>query len=447
MSINESIAGVISAVTDFQSQALDKAKPFKSRAVMLEATASTVDSIETFLTATGKEPSISGIRKKLKNTLNVVKGIQDGVQAKELKFAQMKVMVSGKLTEFLDDTITLQGNLKNQQALQFQSAGNSVELADLHDQQRQAKDADHATNTKDLFQKYRSKYLNKIPARLKNPGGIQVIELPIIAQFEQAAFMRSTTLQKLGIPFNRISSGKDYAGAAAMVVFEKQNLLMFSKSAAMDLAREEFEEVKESSDSKKNSTMRRNLNRQIKQKQSQIAQLFNKKTKDQQAKFIERMESEKGVNFSVLAKNLYKTPELYKEVMSSLKAFQKELAALKGKHDELDAKKKGAAHQLKAREKRMLDETSVLFTTASHTVEELSTRSSHQYTLITGTPMVNPKNSDLVMFWFIPTMLYKKMTSLTGGNMKITRWGLPWQGKAKMSKSQSSTPLSRNAKR
>jgi len=436
MSINENIAEVISAVTAFQSQALDKSNPLKGRQVMLEATASTVESIESFLSATGKTPSISGIRKKLKNTLNVVKGIQDGVQSKELKFAQMKIMVSGKLTEFIDDAQTLHTNYLNHQKLiaESNSGKGSEELADLLDKNRQERDQERSGDTKDLFQRYRSKYLNKIPSKLRNPGGIQVIELPVMSQFEQAAFMRSNTLQKLGIPFNRISSGKDYAGATAMVVFENQNLLMFSKKAAMELAQEEFDEYKETSDSKKNGTMRRNLNRQIKAKQSQIAQLFNKKTKDQQAKFIERMESEQGINFDTLAKNLYKTPELLREVMNSLKAFQKELKIVQDKHAELDNQKKDASRRLKAREKRVLDPSSVLFTTAQHTVEELSSRSSNDYTLITGSPMTNPKNSDLVMYWFIPTMLYRRMTSLTGGNMKILRWGLPWQSKAKLSK-------------
>lgn len=433
MNINESIASTIGAVNAFQSQALDKRKPLRNRDLMLEATSSAVDSVQSFLSATGKERSISGIRKKMKHTLNVLTSIQDGVQERTLNYQGMKTLASDQLGEFLDDLEVLYSEYQSKSALASESAGSTLELSEIQQKEREAKDADTAKNAKDLFKQYRAKHLNKIPSRLRNPGGIQVVEMPLMAQFEQAAFMRSTTLQKLGVPFTRVGSGQDYAGATAMVIFEKQNLLMFSKSAAIELAQEEFEEHKQGSDSAKNSTMRRNLNRQIKQKQAEIAQLFGKKTKDQQAKFIERMDSEQGVNFDTLAKNLYRDPELYKEVMNSLKAMQGQLTNLRNKHADLEAKKKDAARDLKNREKRMLDVESILFKTASHTVDELSERSANEYTLITGTPLTNPKNSDLVMFWFIPRSLYKRMTSLTGGNMKIARWGLPWQQKRQLS--------------
>jgi hypothetical protein len=439
-------------MSSFRSEALD-GKTLIKRTNMLDSTSSLILNISGALTESRVARDIpSPVIRSLKSSINVLNGIHLGVEERSLSFSEAKSIVSDSFTRFLDEAQIYTQNIENEQSFEVHS--DTVELSDLKDKlasarkskENSAKDKidSHHLNTKDLFQKYRAKYLNKIPSKLKNPGSIQVIELPLIAQFSQSAFMRPQVLKKLAIKATPVSfDGSDHSSDIG-VVFEDQHVLMFSKSSAIALAKEEFEEHKANSNTKQNSSIRKNIEKQIQQNFSEIAKLLNKKSKADQDKLIESI-NEKNINYKVLIKNIYKDPKEQVRVQEEITSLRNSIVGLHKRQAGIIDTKKADAYKLNVFRKKIMNSPSILLTTATETMDELSSRSSKEFTLITGTPMINPKNSDIVMFWFIPKNQYKRMLSLTGGNLKITRWGLPWRAAGLKSKSReipTSTSLS-----
>lgn len=405
-----------------------------------------VESLQQYVKVSGTVKSEHPIRKPARYAISVLKTLRDDVESKETTLKRVQKVSATKVKDYLIDMQDA-----NDKLLAEQQAN---PLADA--------ERDFIT-TKEAFTRY-SKYQRKLPSKLKRPDSFQIAEIPVMARFTgrvgSVSFLKSINVEYTPIGFDGNTSSD------IGIVFEKQNLLMFSKEAALanatllyledltglDLDTKDYlfnpekyiKEVKQSY-FKKFSDKKRELKKKIKQAYTQVAQSLNITKKGDIQEFIsDRMEDDTTKSNFDYAKAISKKfdKDLVKEVMRSVRPLIDDIDKAYKLIADQDQNKKTEERRLREVEKSKLDEPSVLLKYASAAVDEISKQTGHDYVVLSTQSRQNPRNSDIVMFWIVPKVFSKVLNSFSDNGMSVSYWDLPWSKKKQPRRSSTKIPKS-----
>lgn len=365
------------------------------------------------------------LRKISKYSIALMKTLKENVRDKTQNVEETKKIVNKKLKGYLDDLSLLSINL---------------DMASDTTQGRSKTEEDFLS-AREAIHKYAA-FKRKLPTRLRRPDGFEFSEIPILARFGgrvgSVSFLKSVKINYTPIGFD--------GGSDIGVVFEKQNVLIFSKSSVMEDSKELFKEdlAKAGLETSVNSKRKRAIKKSIKEKFTTIAQtMYIVKPLAIKEWVAEMMELEVGprrvFDYKDMATKAVRRHDrkssakdkvsLVGMIMESIKplidGIDKEFHSIEIIDD--DTKKKGAMKR--KRERSDMTDEAIMQRYANAALREVTRQSGHKYHLISSIPQRNPRNLDLVMFWVIPDTFQKVLKSFSDDGIKVASWGLPWSSK------------------
>jgi hypothetical protein len=102
---------------------------------------------------------------------------------------------------------------------------------------------------------------------------------------------------------------------------------------------------------------------------------------------------------------------------------------LKGRVSDLDESMKPVKATGRKRQRDIERTNSPLINTVNQVLRDMEKKNGIKLSLLTDTYINNPENSKLVMFWIVPTTMYRNLSAFASGDKMVTRWGLPWSSK------------------
>lgn len=385
----------------------------KNRGQFLSTVDSVIEDLRNYVKVSATTRSEYPIRKIAKYIINTLQTIHTDVEDKATNLVSVKNIFKTKVSKYLED---------------MRSARDESEVGE-EDSSRH-----DFLNTRDAIRRYK-KYERKLPSKLRRPDSFQISEVPVIARL--AGRVGSVAfLKKLKIDYTPI--GFEGNTSDIGIVFEKQNLLMFSKSAAQEDAENLFaEDAAESGlDGKKLSQQKRNAKKKIKEIYSTIAQSLNYTSKSEIDRFVKQQlelttpAERNSFDFDKLLNKAFKRQKaLIETVRSVIQPLLKDIENQYASIEQIEKDQKETKRKLKASTKTNLKSSSVLVRYANAAVEEISRQSGHDYVIMSTTPVQNPRNSDIVLFWIVPKVMYRVLDSFSDSGINVTQWGLPWSNK------------------
>lgn len=389
-----------------------------------------IESLQDYVGASGTVRSEYQIRKPARFAISTLKTLRDDVEAKTTTLKRVQKVSTTKVSGYLQDMVDANTALLNEQ-----------EANSLKDAERDF------LNTKEAFRKY-SKFQRKLPNKLKRPDSFQIAEIPVMARLAgrvgSVSFLKAVNVDYTPVGFE---GGSSDIG----IVFEKQNLLMFSKTSALEDAETLFDEDANKSglDGKKLTAAKRDAKKKMRQYYTQMAQSLNITTKDGIKDFVAIQmdmndKERKGQDLNKLVKKHFakSKPALQKTIHKELMRLTDEVEKIIENIEKLEKQQKQTKSQYNARRKSQLDEASVLLKYASAAVDEISKQTGHDYVVFSPMSVQNPRNSDIVMFWIVPKVFSRVMTSFSDDGIKVAYWDLPWSKQSKNRKASKAIPKS-----
>ena len=406
-----------------------------------------VESLQAYVKVSGTVKSEHPIRKPARYAISILKTLRDDVEAKTTTMVRVQKVSATKVNSFL---------------LDMQDANDKL-LAEQ--QANPIKDAERDfITTKEAFTRYK-KHERKLPNRLKRPDSFQIAEIPVMARFSgrvgSVSFLKSINVEYTPIGFDG-NTTSDIG-----IVFEKQNVLMFGKEAALanatllyfeeltgqDLVLKDYlfnpeqylRDVKKEYFKKKYADKRSASRSEIKKLYRQVAQNLNitdkQGIKDFMAERSEDDTTKSNFDYAKVIKKAFDR-DLVKDVMDSVRPLIDEINKHYKIMEDYEQEKKKEERRLREVEKRKLDSPSVLLKYASAAVDEISKQTGHDYVILSTQSRQNPRNADIVMFWIVPKVFSKVLTSFSDNGMSVSYWDLPWSKKKQPKRSSTKIPKS-----
>lgn len=404
----------------------------KKRKLVLDTLESVSSDIESYMEESSKVVSHRPMRKEIKRIGNTIGDLHQGVESGELKYTEMKSIIQDSVEERIDTmgVLILASSKKVEKGEDpflaeiekikarddISEFDKKVKTKELFDQQaehiKSESNVDSKTaatkqygRTKDITTKLKAKYERRLPLKLKNPDTFQILEMPVQVDFSKyPKLLSSKNLNKRGIEHIPLSFDRDdYADLG--LILPNQILLTFDQNYVKRIEDEEREEYEQGGVVGRFKATISGLTKQINALKRSIkldeAELAKVKAPAAKRKF----------------KNSIKTSQEQIEDLSKRKA-----AVSSQKSDELKRSRKRRPKNPSAK-----DIQEYLYRYAVGAVDIINERSATEYLVVSDYYIKNKRNSNLVMFWIMPTSQYNRLKSIDN-RMAVMKeqWFFPW---------------------
>ena len=398
-----------------------KAGKIKTRGKFKTSLTLAIDNLTMYVKDTGVQRAHYPIRKLVKYILNVLKTILDDHEDKSLTPPAVKALIKRKITPKLLEI--------------FEVAEDIIDVDPTVEKKGLSDVAEEFITVRESVRKYQ-KYQRKIPNKLRRPEAFQVAEVPILAAMP-GSLRNPATLKHIKIPHTVVGQGINAIG----IVFEKQNVLMFSKKHALADAKTMFIEEAEDSglDGGKLKESKKTAKASITSKFKLIAQSLNLTRGPEISAWVKEMKTltpaaRDNFDYKGLVKKTFKR-DLRDTVLSVITPIAKEISALYNSLETIDKQERETKSRFNKVKKTKQSSSNILLRYASAAVSEISKQSGHDYDIISTIPQFSPRNADIVMYWIVSTVFYKVLRNYAGEEIDGITWSLPWsQKKSKASR-------------
>lgn len=359
-------------------------------------------------------PELTRLRKHLKVLQTNLESIQELMQS-DVKPSEAMRVFNGKFSDRIDELQVILDQSKQ----------------DLEDEDVLEKN--HAKNTRTSFNKLKSKYAPKLRTRLRG-GGVKFIEVPVIAQLNPQ-INKPKLLKELGIEHETF--GLEHNTRDLGIVFKDQYLLMFDKEEAIAAAKEaQAEETKQGT--AHTTREKRNTTKKLRELFGKFAQVCGYTNQTDIKEFVAEGMKIKSDDLEATLKRMFtrkiREKELRKLLAAEIQSLIGTIIEVKEKILSLDESMKPTKAKGRKRQ-RDIDRTNAPLISIVHQVlADIERKNGAKLSLLTDGYINNPENSKLVMFWVVPTAMYRNLTAFSSGDKMVTRWGLPWSNSKKMNK-------------
>lgn len=385
-----------------------------SKSRTLESLAACTAKVDQFLTLSkGKEQL--ALRKQCKYLKNLLVSLSEGVENEEIDVDDFIESVSGELAERAEAVDILLSSLCNSDDDDLTSG--DVELSDIDGLTK--KDFDDLQH--DLAEMPKEKIEQKIKTfreaatklnrydrfkrvlakRLPDTSNFVPVELPVLVRFGGMRLNNPAILEQvfpgridpIGIASKRSSD--------VGMVLTKQIVMQFSKSYALQWAKEIAEASPIAERAANSQAIVRNLRKNIASNKTRL-------------EYVEQQLSNKKIT-------VYERKRLQKEIDQINETIQRLESSLERNVER--AKEDGSVKRAKVKTAVKANEAYVSY--MKHMLELMSERG-RDYTILSNTIVVSPHNSDIALVWIVSSQQYRKLAGFNGGEVSVTSWGFPW---------------------
>lgn len=358
--------------------------PLTSRSLAVEELEFCIADLENYVHAIKPASCPSGYKKQLRKLMNLLVSCLTSIQKKRAKLSEIKTLMA---TSILDTIYSLKESLSKSESDEGELTPEQIALAD----------SSHIKELKSTLNTYKRKFEHNIPRHLANASGAQVVNLPLSVNLDKP--IKQGLLGELGIPVKPMSSNG--YGSDLGYIFESQMLLAFSRKGAEELAQSDYEFDLENS------------------KETKYKEYLVEYRKELKAAKKELKDYVKGYEGKRMTK---KFRARYNDQVMILEGFVEKLEI---KVADTVTKTKANFVQRKAgRDVKKLN--AVYIDTAVKILAKLTEIRGTKFTLVSNSFIVNPRNSDILLFWFMPTDSYSIINSLSSFNFIVENWDFAW---------------------
>lgn len=361
-----------------------KPTPLKSRDIALEELEFTIADVEIYVQAIRPASCPSKYKKNLKKLLNLLSSSLTSIQNRRAKLSEIKSLMLGDVCSILS---VLTEQLKEFEAESGEKTPEKIALEDTK----------HISKLKSTLYAYKKKFEHKLPYKLTNPGGAQILALPLSVNLDKP--IKHGLLEEIGLPVKTLSSNG--YGSDLGYIFESQTILAFSRQGAEDLAQSDYEyDLANSSEAKHKAYL------------------------DEYRKELRAAKRELS-KFNATHEGKRLSAKMRKSVNADRVELEGFVSVLETKVADMQVKTKSNFVQRKAgRDVKKFNQ--VYIDTAVKILAKLSENSGRKLTLISNSFLINPRNPDILLFWFMPTEQYTIVNTLSSFNFSVTNWDFAW---------------------
>lgn len=354
-------------------------------------------------------PELAKLRKHLKVLQTNLSSIEELMQS-DVTYNETLNLFKGKFSDRIDELDLL-----------LQKAKVDVEDDELRNQR-------HAKSTKSSFTRMKSKYAPKLRTRLR-PGSVKFVEVPVMAQLNPQ-INKPKLLNELGIEHETF--GLEHNTRDLGVVFKDQYLLMFNKEEAVQAAKEaQTESTKQSSAHM--TREKRNTTKKLREVLGKFAQVCGYDRRDEIKDFVAEAMKLKSDELEPMLSRMFTRSisdrELRKVLKGEVDSITQTIMDLVKRVAEINESMKPTKAAGRKRQRDIERTNSPLINTVHQVLRDMEQKNSIKLSLLTDVYVNNPENSKLVMFWIVPTKMYRNLSAFASGDKMVTRWGLPWSSK------------------
>lgn len=347
---------------------------------------------------------------KIRKHLSVVKTSLNSIidlMNSDTSYKETLTVFSGKFSERIDELELL-----------LQRA-----IADAEDEDLAG--SKHITNTRATFSRLKSKHQSKLRGRLR-PGSVKFLQVPVFAQLNPQ-INKPKLLNELGIEHQTV--GTEHNTRDIGMVFPEQYLLTFNREEAIETAKEANTE-----ETKANTAAYAREKKQTKAKHretlTKFAQMCGYESRDDIKEFVAEAMKLKPDEIEPSLNRMFtravRSRDLRKALKPELVAIIENIKELDGHVRHLDELMKPAKAVGRSR-KRTVERTNAPLLDVVHQVlRDIKQKQGSDLKLITDSYIVNPESPKNIMFWVVPSSVYKNLSAFSSGDKMVIRWGLPW---------------------
>lgn len=383
-----------------------------SKSRVLESLATCTAKVDQFLTLSkGKEQL--ALRKQCKYLKNLLVSLSEGVENEETDVDDFIESVSGELAERAEAVDILLSSLCNSDDEDLTSG--DLELSDIDGLTKKDYDElDLASMPKEkIDQKIKTfreaatklnrydRFKRILAKRLPDTTSFVPVELPVLVRFGGMRLNNQAVLEQVFPgridPIGTASKKSSDVG----LVLTKQIVMQFSKSYALQWAKEIAEASPIAERAANSQAIVRNLRKNI---------ASNKTRLD----YVQQQLGSKKIT-------VYERKRLQKEIDEINSTIERLESSLERNVER--AKEDGSVKRAKVKSSIKANEAYVAY--MKHMLELMSERG-RDYTILSNSIVVSPHNSDIALVWIVSSQQYRKLAGFNGGEVSVTSWGFPW---------------------
>lgn len=271
------------------------------------------------------------------------------------------------------------------------------DTGELTPDQIQEADSKHIKDLRSTLNTYKKKFEHKVPRQLANSTGVQVVNLPLSVNLDKP--IKQGLLEELGLPIKPMSSNG--YGSDLGYIFESQMLLAFSRKGAEALAQEDYEY---------------DMTNSIEAKYKEYLVEYRKELKTAKKELKDYVKTYEGKRMTKKFRSRYNDQVMILE--GYVTKLEEKVAATQAKTKDNFVQRKAG------RDVKKLN--LVYIDTAVKILAKLTEIRGDKFTLVSNSFIVSDRNSDILLFWFMPTSSYTIINSLSSFNFIVDNWDYAW---------------------
>ena len=373
-----------SYVSSLIEQAKEVPSPLKKRSTALDALEQCVSNVVHYKDVLRAAKCPPKYKKRLTVLINLLNSASSSISKDMMNFSEIRLLITEEIASALSDLEILVAT----HSYDEQTEDDRVSAENNNEEK-------HVLELRARLISFKKRYLPKIPYKLVNESGAQVTTLPLSASLSIP--LNYALLQTLGIPIEPFSSNGH--GSDLGYLMKDQTVLMFSRSVAERVAGEVVKEMKAESSESRNNEYLKATRKKLRQ---------TKKSLEEMQRPTKRMTMKAQASHEKTRKALVREVKRLEEDVERYKTLSK------------------PSKRQRVAERGLKNTSNIYVSTACQILETISQNTGVDQVLVSNEFKVNPHNSDILMFWFMPGANYKTLLNMTGGNFMIDNWDFAW---------------------
>lgn len=361
-----------------------KPTPLKRRALAIDELSFCIADVENYVNAIKPASCPSSYKKTLRKLTNYLNSALTSIQKKRAPLKEIKALLANDVMETISK-------------LQELISDHESDTGELTPEQIAMADSKHIKQLKASLLAYKSRFEHRVPRTLASGSGVEVVNVPLSVNLEKP--IKQALLADIGLPIKPLSSNG--YGSDLGYIFESQMLLSFSRSGAEQVAQQDLEH---------------DLSTSSEAMHKEYLDEYRKELRSAKSELRKHLASIEGKRLTAKAKKRFKAKS------NELEGF---VSKLQDKVDSAQSKTKANFTQRKAsRDVKKLNQ--VYIATAVKILDKLAELRGEKFTLVSNSYLVSPRNSDILLFWFMPNDNHRIINSLSSMNFNVANWDFAW---------------------